>query len=115
MDYVHIDGLVFRGKHGYYIAERRTEQEFAVSVKMAFDTAPAGVSDKLKDTLDYQKVRKIIGDRIEGNTCYLVEKLAEDICTEILEDKRIKNIELTIKKPAAWYNGTPGITVFRSN
>ena len=115
MDYVHIDDLIFLGKHGYYSEERLTEQKFGISVKMGFDNAPAGKSDDLEDALDYQVVKKIIKERIEGNSAYLVEKLAEDIVQEILKDKRIRNIEFTIKKVAVWENGVPGVTVFREN
>jgi len=115
MDYVHITNLVFLGKHGYYSEERLTEQKFGIEVKMGFDNAPAGKSDNLEDALDYQVVKKIIKERIEGSSSYLVEKLAEDIITEILKDKRIKNIEFTIKKVAVWENGVPGVTVFREN
>ena len=92
MDYVHIDDLIFLGKHGYYSEERLTEQKFGISVKMGFDNAPAGKSDDLEDALDYQVVKKIIKERIEGNSAYLVERLAEDIVQEILKDIHCKTL-----------------------
>lgn len=115
MDYLHIDSLLFRAKHGVSAKERRVEQEFAVSIKLGVDTKRAGKTDKLKDTVDYQEVKNIIQKVIEGSSRYLVEKLAEEIAGQVLKDKRIKTLELTIKKPEVWDNGIPGVTVFRIN
>ena len=115
MDHIHIDNLLFRAKHGAYAKERRIEQEFSVEVTLGVETPLAGKSDKLKDTIDYQKVKNIIQEVIEGSSRYLIEKLAEEIAVRVLKDKRIKNIELTIRKPEVWDNGTPGITIIRVN
>nr|AIA13809.1 Dihydroneopterin aldolase [uncultured bacterium]AIA13899.1 Dihydroneopterin aldolase [uncultured bacterium]AIA14248.1 Dihydroneopterin aldolase [uncultured bacterium] len=114
MDYIHIDKLVLRGKHGHYERERRVEQEFEVWVKLGIETATAGASDKLPDTLDYDEVKTIIQTVVDGSSRYLIEKLAEDMAHKILEDKRVMSIELTIKKPEVWDNGVPGITVVRT-
>jgi len=35
MDYIHIDKLVFRGKHGYFAKERRVEQELLCRLNSA--------------------------------------------------------------------------------
>ncbi len=113
MDYVHIDNLFFSGKHGVYVRERRVEQEFLISIRLELDTNAAGKSDKLADTVDYQRIKSVISDVITGESCYLIEKLAEDIAAQILEDPRIKSVDVTIKKPAVWDNGTPGVTVSR--
>lgn len=113
MDYIHIDDLTFSGKHGHYPAERKVEQEFAISVRLAVDVAEASQSDKLAHTIDYSSVKKKIQDVIEGSSRYLIEKLAGDIAESILEDARIQEVEMTIKKTAVWDNGVPGVTIFR--
>lgn len=115
MDYLHIDNLLFRAKHGVSAKERRVEQEFAVSIKLGVDAKKAGKTDKLKDTIDYREVKNIIQEVIEGSSRYLVEKLSEEIAEKILKDRRIKTLELTIKKPEVWDNGVPGVTILRSN
>jgi 7,8-dihydroneopterin aldolase/epimerase/oxygenase len=115
MDYIHITNLSFRGKHGMTGAERKVEQEFSVEVKLGFDTAKAGVSDKLADTINYSDVRDKIQQVIEGSSHYLVESLAEEIAHKILEDRRIILAEITIKKMTVWDNGVPGITIVRNN
>jgi dihydroneopterin aldolase len=114
MDYIHIDKLVFRGKHGCFAKERRVEQEFALSVKLGVDTAKAGHSDNLADTINYSEVKKTIQEVIEGGSRFLIETLAEEIAQKILQDQRIQTVELTIQKPEVWQNGVPGVTIFRS-
>lgn len=114
MDYIHIDKLIFRGKHGHFEKERRVEQEFAVSVKLGVDTFIASKSDNLADTIDYGEVKNKIGAVLEGNSRYLLEKLAEEIVQKILEDVRIHTVELTIQKPEVWGNGLPGVTISRA-
>ncbi len=115
MDHIRITDLFFRGKHGVGSAERNVEQEFLIEVDMIFDTANAGASDQLTDTVDYSAVRDKIRGVIEGPSRYLIEVLAEDIAKRILEDKRIKSAEITIKKTAVWKNGVPSVTITRSN
>lgn len=114
MDYIHIDKLVFRGKHGYFAQERRVEQEFALSIKLGVDTVKAGKSDKLADTINYSEVRDTIQSVIEGGSKFLIETLAEEIAQKILQDVRIQTVELTIQKPGVWHNGVPGVTIVRS-
>jgi len=115
MDHICITNLLFCGKHGFGDIERRVEQEFLIEASIEFDTAQAGASDKLADTVDYTAVRDKVKQVIEGESRYLVESLAEDISQKILEDKRIKSVEITIKKTAVWDNGIPGVTIVRKN
>ncbi len=103
------------GKHGVGEAERKVEQEFEIWAKMEVDTAQAAQSDELEDALDYAPIKEQIVETIQGRSFYLIERLADTLCQEILKDKRIRTIELTVKKVAIWTNGVPGVTVVRSN
>lgn len=114
MDYIHIERLLVRGKHGVYPRERVVEQEFNVSLRLGVHTNVAGSSDELIDAVDYQPVRDSVISIVQGNTYYLIEKLAEHIATEVLKDKRIASAEITIRKPEAWDNGVPGVTIIRA-
>lgn len=115
MDYIFIEGFKVSGKHGVMERERRVEQEFEIGVTMACDTAKAGQSDDLADALDYAPVRDTIVRVVQGNSFYLIEKLGETICKEILADTRIRSVELTIRKPEVWDNGVPGLRMTRVN
>lgn len=114
MDTIRIDNLIFLGKHGVYEKERNLEQEFEVSVSLAVDVKKSALSDKIEDTVDYQKVKDIVRGVIEGSSCYLIEKLASDIAGKILEkDERIKNTTISIRKIHVWDNGVPSVTIMR--
>lgn len=115
MDYVFIEGLRVAGKHGVIDSERKVEQEFEVSVKMEVDTARAAQSDKLKDALDYAPIKERIIEIIQNRSFYLIERLADTLCAEILKDARIRRVDLSIRKTAIWSNGVPGIAIVRTN
>ncbi|MCL4391991.1 dihydroneopterin aldolase [Patescibacteria group bacterium] len=115
MDSIHITDLLFHGKHGVGGDERNVEQEFSIEVSLGFETSRAGASDRLADTVDYGAIRDTIREVIEGPSRYLIEALAEDIAKRILEDKRIRSAEITIKKTAVWKNGVPSVTITRGN
>lgn len=115
MDYIFIENLKIAGRHGVMEHERHVEQEFEISATMECDTAQAAGSDDLADALDYAPVREKIVKIVQGNSFYLIEKLGETICQEILKDARIRSVELTIRKPEVWDNGTPGLRMTRIN
>ena len=114
MDAIHIDGLIFSGKHGVHLKERNLEQEFKISLSLTVDTKVAGKSDKLSDTVDYQAVKDIVKRVVEGESRYLIERLADEIAMGILAtDKKIKSATITVEKTAIWENGVPGVTIVR--
>ncbi len=114
-DCIFIEGLRVAGKHGVGEAERKVEQEFEIWVRMEVDTTRAALSDKLEDALDYAPIKEKIIEVIQGKSFYLIERLADTLCVQILQDKRVTLVELTIKKVAIWSNGVPGVTITRTN
>ncbi len=114
MDSIHIDKLVVRGKHGVGAQERAVEQEFELALRLGVgDTSVAAQSQQLSDAVDYQPIKMMIMSVIEGKSFFLIEALAETIAQNILKDKRIRTVELTIKKPEVWESGVPGLTIVR--
>lgn len=114
MDYITINNLFFRGKHGVYDAERKVEQEFHISLKLGFDAAKSAASDKLADTVDYDEVKREVREVIEGGSRYFIEALAEDITARVFKDARIQSVEVSIQKTAVWDNGVPGVIIVRT-
>lgn len=114
MDTIHIRTLIVSGNHGAYEEERRLEQEFQVDLEFSCDTSKAGVSDALKDTVDYQVIKDIIVSIIKNTKTYLIEKIAEDIARAILGDPRITSVTVSVQKITIWKNGIPGVTITRS-
>lgn len=116
MDYIHLNNLKIRGKHGVYEEERKVEQEFELHLKLGVgDTSGAAKSHNLKDAVDYVPIKHEIEKIIAGKSYFLIETLAELIAEKVLEDKRIQTLELTINKPEVWDHAVPGLTISRSN
>ena len=113
MDKVFIEGLSIAGKHGVAEHERRVEQEFVLDISALFDARKAAKSDKIKDTVDYSRFRDIAREVIASSPHYLIEKIAGTIANKILKDRRIKEVTVTIRKPAVLPSGVPGITITR--
>ena len=114
MDSVFLNGLSINGKHGVMPRERKIEQEFIIDIAAKVDTSAAAASDALADTVDYVRFRDIAEDVIKNESHYLIERVADRIATRILEDARIQEITIKIRKPAVLPNGIPGITITRT-
>lgn len=114
MDTVFLEGLSLKGKHGVQERERQVEQEFLMDIKASFDTSKSAQTDKLADTVDYARFREIAQDVVANNSFYLIEKVVNLIAEKILEDKRIKSVEITIRKPAVYDDCVPGVSIVRT-
>ena len=115
MDYVFIEDLKVKGRQGVASTERQVEHFFNLRLKLWFDARPAGQSDEFRDALDYRPIRQMIIDLMENESFHLIEKLGEVICTNILNDKQIRKVELIIKKPDLLTDCVPGICITREN
>lgn len=113
MDKVFIEGLSLAGRHGVQEHERRVEQEFVFDISATFDARKAGKSDKIADTVDYSRFRDIVKEVVASGPHYLIEKIASEIADRILKDTRIKEVTVTIRKPAVLPSGVPGISITR--
>ncbi|MEI6864066.1 MAG: dihydroneopterin aldolase [Candidatus Adlerbacteria bacterium] len=115
MDYIHLNNLKIRGKHGVYEEERKVEQEFELHLKLGVgDTSAAAQSCELTDAVDYVPIKAEIEKIVKEKSFYLIETLADTISKKVMEDPRIQTLELTINKPEVWSNVVPGLTIFRS-
>ncbi|MDB5266150.1 MAG: dihydroneopterin aldolase [Parcubacteria group bacterium] len=114
MDFLHIDDLLVSATHGHYEPEWSREQRFLISLRVGFDSRPAGNTDTLADTIDYDALKKAVNDILAADRRYLIEKLANDIAEQILTDGRALEVTVTIKKLDVWENGVPGVTITRT-
>ncbi len=114
MDRVFLNSLSVQGKHGVMERERHVEQEFVLDIEATVDTRGASQSDNLADTVDYVRFRDIAEDVIKNESHYLIEKVADRIASRILEDTKIREVTIIIRKPAVLPNGIPGIAITRS-
>jgi dihydroneopterin aldolase len=55
MALIDIEGMEFYAFHGHYEVERMAGNRFLVNLKIEADLSKAAQTDRLEDTLDYQK------------------------------------------------------------
>ena len=113
MDYVTLEQFKIQSIHGHFEHERNVEQEFEVSLKVGFDIAEAGKSDKLPHTLDFDFLRKCVETVFAQKKYYLVEAIAEEIAEKVLVDMRAQEVTVSIKKNAVWPDAIPGVIITR--
>ncbi len=114
-DKILIRDLLVRAVIGVYEDERTRPQDVLVNVVLHTDTRPAGISDDLRDTVDYGALSKRIVALAETSRCFLVERLAEEIASLCLENDRIKQVDVRVEKPRALrYGRSVGVEISRS-
>ena len=99
-DRILLEGMVFHGRHGTLPAERELGQPFVVDVELHLDLRPAGLSDKLEETVDYGEVHRQAKEMVEGAPVKLTETVAERIATAILEGHPlVEAVRVKVAKP----------------
>ena len=100
-DKISILGISGFGYHGVLESERKTGQNFSVDIVLKLELRNAGESDNLAHTINYAEVALLVHKRIVGEPVNLLERLAELIAQEILENFNVQEIEVTVHKPQA--------------
>ncbi|MDO5154791.1 MAG: 2-amino-4-hydroxy-6-hydroxymethyldihydropteridine diphosphokinase [Eubacteriales bacterium] len=118
MDCIQIENLELFGYHGVFEEEAFLGQKFIVSAKLFLNTRKAGMTDDLKDSLDYGQVCQKIKKIVETERYMLIERLAEVLAESLLlAFDQIREIELSVKKPWAPVHvhvDTVGVTIKRA-
>lgn len=97
-DIIRLGGLSFYGYHGVTAAEKETGRVFEVDCELEVDLADAGKSDRLTDTIDYEKVYMLVKDAVESTAFSLLEGLADRIAITLLERFPIYKVTLKVRK-----------------
>lgn len=115
MDKIVIKDMDFYGYHGVLPEEKMVGQPFIVSLEMAIDLNPAGVSDDLTQTVSYAEVYDVVKNIVENEKYNLLERLAHVIAEQILDRyDDIYNIKVIIDKPEAPVpGGCPRVEILR--
>ena len=102
MDRISLCNQGFYAYHGCEAHERGYGQRFFVDVDIFGDWSAAGRSDDLNEALDYTRVYSIVKQIVEGERYNLLEALAENVATKILDFPQAEAVSIRIRKP-----GTP--------
>jgi FolB domain-containing protein len=109
MSVIYIKDLVVKARHGVHQSEKDKTQRFIINLELTVDLSRAAATDDLTDTLNYSELRRVIIDITQNNSFNLLERLAGAIADQLLTDKRIQKLSLSIDKPDVFKTGRPGV------
>ena len=100
-DEIALTGLRVFGHHGVYEHERRDGQHFVIDATLYLDTTTAAASDDVADTVHYGEVAERIASVVGGEPQNLLETVAQRIADELLSDRLVNSVAVTVHKPDA--------------
>ncbi len=101
MDIVYIKELEVETVIGIYDWERKIRQRVNLDLEMGTDISKAAASEDIDSTLNYKTVSKRLIDFIEQSEFLLVETMAEEIATIVLNEFPVPWLRLRLGKPGA--------------
>lgn len=100
-DIVFIKNLKLDVIIGIYDHERTQTQPITLNVEMAWDNRPAGKSDDITLTLDYEKVSNYIKTFARDSAFLLVERFTEVLAEKLIVEFNIEVLTLELNKLTA--------------
>ena len=117
-DKIQLVGMVFYGHHGVDPIEQELGQRFIVDVDAHLDLQPAGISDDVRDTINYARIYRLVKAIVEGPSRKLLENLAEVIAQGILTELNVGTVRVKVKKPEVPMKGSildyASVEIFRN-
>ncbi|KDE40655.1 Dihydroneopterin aldolase [Nitrincola lacisaponensis] len=101
MDIVYIRGLQVETVIGIYDWERTIRQTLCVDLEMATDIRAAARGDDIERTLNYKAISDRLIEFISDSEFLLLEALAEEIATLLMDEFSIPWLRLKLGKPGA--------------
>lgn len=101
MDIVYIRDLRIDTTIGIYDWERQVKQTVSLDLEMATDIRPAAQTDDIQFALNYKEVSKRLIAYVETRNALLVESLAEEVATIVLNEFNVPWLRLRLSKPGA--------------
>jgi 7,8-dihydroneopterin aldolase/epimerase/oxygenase len=116
-DRIFITGLALHAYHGVMTHEAKVGQSFTLDLELDIDLSVAARSDKVADTVSYDKVVECACEAFCGQRFRLIEAAAGRVADAVLAAfARVRAIKVTIHKPhapiAATFNDV-GVTLLR--
>jgi len=110
MDIIYLRDLKIETVIGIFDWEREIKQTISFDLDMATDIRKAAASDAIEDTLDYKTLSKRIISFVEASSFQLVETLAEQVATIILDEFDVRWVRVRLDKMGA-IRGASGVGV----
>lgn len=112
MDTIAIKNLVVHGVHGLMSHEQHQSQRFSFDITIEIPSK--SYADRIGETVDYGKVKRVVVEVVHGPHIGLIEVMAELLIEKIFSvDEMIKRVTVSISKLDIWNDGTPSVTLTR--
>ena len=117
-DRIFINGLSLHAYHGVMAHEAKVGQTFTIDLELDIDLSEAARSDKVVDTVSYDKVVECASDAFRAQRFRLIEAAAGRVADAVLAAfPRVRAVKVTIHKPHAPISATfsdVGVTLLRA-
>ena len=101
-DRISISGLALHAYHGVMPHEGKVGQTFIIDLTLEIDFSEAARSDKVIDTVSYDRVVATTSEAFCGERFRLLEAAGGRVAEAILDKfTRVRAVEITIHKPQA--------------
>ena len=98
MDIIFIEELRAETWIGIYPREKAMPQTVEISLQIGVSTVTAGVSDDIRDTVDYSLVVERLRADLTVSQFNLLEALAEHVATYLLETFAVQWVRVSVAK-----------------
>ena len=95
-----INGLAAQCHLGVTEVEQREAQTVWLDLELAIDAARAARRDEVHDALDYASVVQQVRSLVEGKSYRLMETMAEDVATLLVQDVKVPEVLVRVSKRA---------------
>jgi len=117
-DRIFVRGLALHAYHGVMAHEAKVGQTFTIDLDLEIDLSAAARSDKVMDTVSYDKVVDCASEAFCAQRFRLIEAAAGQVADAVLAGfPRVRSVRVTIHKPHAPIAATfddVGVTLVRS-
>jgi 7,8-dihydroneopterin aldolase/epimerase/oxygenase len=100
-DRIELKGIEVVARHGVLEHEKQEPQVFLIDLTLYLDLSTAGKSDDLVDTVDYGKLAQVTHDLVQRESHDLIESVAQQIATAVLDEPLVDRVRVTVHKPEA--------------
>ena len=101
-DRILVRGLQVFARHGVMPEEARLGQRFSIDVTAHLDLRPAGESEDLRKTVDYEALVRLAIETFTARRFSLIEAAAEAVAQAVLASfPTVERVEVEVRKPAA--------------
>jgi D-erythro-7,8-dihydroneopterin triphosphate epimerase len=105
-DRIHIRDLRINCIIGINPKERVDEQDLVFNITLHTDLSMAGKSDAIDDTVNYKTLKDMIVAHVRESSCYLIEKVADEVAAVCFTDPRVMAVDVCVDKPGALTNAS---------